>query len=250
MTGAVTGQLATQVATTVAVAFLSAMLQRASGFGFALFATPLLSFSMPVTLAVIVVSLVAFPAGLTNLYELRSHVDRYKVRWIVLWSLFGMPLGLLAHRYVSDRAMRVVLAAAVIVAALLLFSGARIRSHHAKRADAVAGFLSGVLNTSTGTNGPPLVAVLAGQDTAPDTFRANLAAIFTSSGVIAIALFAIDGLITQRSLVLFLAGLPMVFAGRYFGATVAKRLDAESFRRLVLGLLLATGAMSAIRAFI
>jgi uncharacterized protein len=245
-----TGSLTTQIITTVAVAGASAFLQRASGFGFALFATPLLSFSMPVTLAVIVVSLVAFPAGATNFYELRSHADRHKIGRIVAWSLVGMPLGLLAHRHVSDHIMRIVLAAAIAAAAILLASGARIRSSHARRADAIAGFLSGVLNTSTGTNGPPLVVAMTGQDLGPDQFRANLAGIFTISGAIAIALFAIDGLITRRSVVLAGTGLPLVFIGRFCGAAIAGRLDQSAFRQLVLGLLLATAAMSAVRAFL
>jgi uncharacterized protein len=245
-----TGSLTAQIGTTIAVAGVSALLQRASGFGFALFATPLLSFSMPVTLAVVVVSLVAFPAGLTNFLELRHHANVAQVRRIVLWSLGGMPIGLLAHRRVSDQMMRVVLAVAIATAALLLASGARIRSSHARRADAVAGFLSGVLNTSTGTNGPPLVVTMTGQDLAPDTFRANLAGIFSISGAIALLLFLADGLITRRSLVLFLAGLPMVFIGRFLGAKVGGALDQATFRRLVLALLLATAAMSAIRAFL
>lgn len=242
--------LATQIVVTVAVAGLSASLQRLSGFGFALFSTPLLALAMPVSQAVVVVTIVAFPSGALNYLELRDHIDKAKFRRLLGWSIPGMPLGLAVHDWLPDKAMRIVLAAFIGLAAVLLITGAQVHARHAKRADAAAGFISGVLNTSTGTNGPPLVVTLAGQDLEPDVFRATLAGVFVFAGIVALFLFGIDGKFTRRVLLLGAVGVPLVFVGREIGARLSRHLPPAGFRRLVLGLLVATAVLTAIRAFV
>lgn len=57
---------ASQIFVTILVSFAAACLQRVSGFGFAIIATPLLSFVMPVRVAVVVIALVSYPNALLN----------------------------------------------------------------------------------------------------------------------------------------------------------------------------------------
>ena len=225
-------------------------MQRVSGFGFALLATPLLASAMPVSRAVIVVSLVAFPSGVLNWRLLGVHADRSQVRRLVMWSCPGMLVGLLAHSHLPDHAFRIVLSAAIGVAAVVTASGWRIRSQKTGWADAISGFLSGVLNTSTGTNGPPLVVSLSGQHLTADAFRGTLAGVFTLSGAVAIALFAVDGLITRRILVLAAYGIPVVFAGRTVGGALAERISEQHFRHLVVGLLFVTAIVGLANALL
>ncbi len=242
--------LAVQAAVTVAVVGFAAVLQRLSGFGFALLATPLLAFAMPVQDAVVVLSFASIPTMLLNWAELGSHADRRQVGWLAGWAVPGMPIGLWVHHVVSDRAMRVVLAVTVLLATAALIFGVRIHTRRVKVADAVAGFVSGILNTSTGTNGPPLVLTLAGQDLPPDRMRATLTGTFGLSAIVGIALFTADGLVTGRILLLAACGLPMLLLGRRVGAFAAGRLSVEQFRRLTYLLLAATAVSSGVRALV
>jgi hypothetical protein len=240
--------LGVQIATTVGVVGFASFLQRLSGFGFALIATPLLAFAMPVQQAVVVLALASLPSMTVNWLELGEHADRRQVAWLIAWAVPGMPLGLVAHHTVSDRAMRLVLAATVLAATVVLIAGWRVHTAHVRRADAIAGFVSGVLNTSTGTNGPPLVVTLTGQEVEPDRMRATLAGVFGLSGVVSIALFAVDGMVTRRTLFLAAAGLPILLAGRQVGAFAAGRISPERFRTLIYALLIVTVLASAVRA--
>ena len=237
-----------QVIGTLVVAFVAALLQRLTGFGFALVATPLLAMVMPVSQAVVLISLVALPSGVMNWRSLRSHADLAQVRRIVLWSLPGMPIGLVAHHVLPDRGFRVVLSVAVAIAAIVTASRWTLRPHRAERADRVAGFVSGLLNTSTGTNGPPLVVTLAGQGLAPDAFRATLAGVFVAMGVVTIALFGADRLITIHVLKLTAVGVLPIGPGRYVGLRLAGRISAEHFRHLIVVLLLGTAAVGIVNA--
>lgn len=203
---------------------------------------------MPVSQAVAVIALIALPSGALNWRALRAHADRTQVRRLVLWSLPGMPLGLVAHHVLPDREFRVVLSIAVAIAAAITASGWTLHPHNVQRSDRIAGFVSGVLNTSTGTNGPPLVVTLAGQKLEPDAFRATLSGVFVATGMATIALFAADGLITRHVLLLAAAGLLPVAVGRLVGVRAADHVSPVVFRRLILVLLFATAAVGAFNA--
>ena len=109
----------------------------------------------------------------------------------------------------------------------------------------VVGGAAGVLGTSTGLSGPPVGAYLVGRGEERDEFRAVLAMYFLIGSVTAVALFFAVGVVTKDALLLALAGLPAVYAGSVLGHWLASRIDAILFRRMVIGLLLAT-ALSAV----
>ena len=67
--------------------------------------------------------------------------------------------------------------------------------------------------------------------------------------MVALFLFGVDGKFTHRVLLLGAVGVPLVFVGRELGARASRRLPPAGFRRLVLGLLVATAILTAVRAF-
>ena len=86
----------------------------------------------------------------------------------------GMPLGLVVLLAVDERLLRLIIAVAVVVFVGLLLAGVTVRGS-GRGVDVAAGFVSGVLNTSVSTNGPPLVLVhgLAVQNSA-DQWLTNM----------------------------------------------------------------------------
>jgi uncharacterized protein len=187
------------------------------------------------------------PTMALNWQELGRYADKRQVLRLSGWAVPGMPIGLMAHHVASDEAMRVVLAVVVSIATLLLITGLRLPTHHVARADGLAGFISGILNTSTGTNGPPLAVNLTSQNVEPDRMRGTLAGVFGLSGIVGIALFIADGLVTDRVLLLAACGLPLLLGGRALGARVARSVSPERFRQLTYTLLFGTAISSAIR---
>ncbi len=234
---------AAEVLVTLGVVFLAATLQRISGFGFALIATPLLAFGMSVTSAVILVTLVATPNTFLTFVQHHQYADRPKVKRIAIAATIGMPFGLLIHGRVDDNTLRIALGIAVAAAATLLATGWSIK-RQTRRSDVLCGLLSGVLNTSTGTNGPPLVVALQGQGLTPNEFRGTISAIFVLSSPIALALFVAEGLVTSRELRLAVVGIPAMIAGQFLGRVLAKRIPDTRFRSLVIALLFATAAVA------
>jgi hypothetical protein len=107
-----------------------------------------------------------------------------------------------------------------------------------------AGFTAGILSTSTGTSGPPIVIALSAKQLEPAVFRATISAIFLVQGAAALVAFAIGGQITRDAVSVALAGLPGVITGSLVGERGFRRLDVPTFRRVVLGMLFVSGVVA------
>ena len=233
----------TAIVVVVAIVALATFLQRLTGFGFALFSVPLMSLAISPTRAVVVASLCSFPNTVITAWQLRRFIDWPIAKRFALWSFVGMPFGLVILDAVPERPFRIFLGAVVGTLALAFGSGWRVKTVRPS-VDAVVGVVSGVLATSTGTNGPPLVIGLHARRLSPDVFRGTISAIFVASNL-SLVLFAARGKITHVTVSLAAIALPTIPVMAYAGLRAARKLRDAHFERLVLVLLLAT-ATSAI----
>jgi uncharacterized membrane protein YfcA len=231
------------------VVFAAATVTMVAGFGFALLAMPLLTLAVPVSQAVVIVVLLGLCSTTWQAVALRRDALRPLVRQLTVSACVGMPLGLVILDVVDDRPLRVGLGAAVLVATVFLACQPRL-AHVGPGLEYSLGFVSGVLNTSLGTNGPPLVFVLQARRLRPDQFRATIAVVFMLSNILAAALFVVDGKLTGAGLAASAAALPAWFAGSSLGAAIRPRVSATHFRWMVLLLLLTTGSTAIIAAFV
>jgi uncharacterized membrane protein YfcA len=216
--------------------------QAVSGFGFALIATPIVAVVAGPKAAVVGLTMI----GLLLVAQLslrgRGHVDRPTVLVVTVAAIVGMPLGLLVLTRADDRVLTVAIAGAVIAFSLLLWRDVRLPV--GRGTDVVAGFTGGVLSTSVGTSGPPVVITLSAKRMEPAAFRATISAIFLVQGAAALVAFAIGGQITRDAVSVALAGLPGVIVGSIVGERGFRRLDTPRFRRVVLGMLFASGVVA------
>ncbi len=237
-----------RAAAVIAVVLIASVLQRVSGFGFALVATSLLALAMPVSDAVVILSFVSIPSTALTWRQLRGHADPSQLRRLIAWTLPGLPLGLIVHASVPDRPMRLILAVIISLAVALLVTGWKVPVRHVALADAVAGFVSGMLNTSTGTNGPPLVFDLTSQGMAPDRLRATLSGVFAFSGVTTVLLFAVEGSLDADAFVSGAGAVPFAIAGQLIGTQLSSRVGDAMFRRLTFTLLIGTALSTGAKA--
>jgi uncharacterized membrane protein YfcA len=224
--------------------FAAAMVQVLSGFGFALLCVPLMALAVDAKEAVVISTLLGAGVSTWQAWHGRAHTERAVARRMILGAYLGMPVGLLVFLRVDDRVLRLLLGVAVLVAVVLLAVRLDLR-HAGSRLDTGAGFLSGVLNTSLSTNGPPLVFVLQARHLAPDAFRATITTVFAFSNVLGVSLFVASGKVDRDGLVAAGIALPALFLGQVSGYPLRRHVAGERFRVLVL-LLLTAAAVSAI----
>ena len=197
--------------------------------------------------AVVVSVLVASVSTTTQAVADRRFTDWKTVRRLSVMSYAGMPFGLIVFNIVSERTLRFGLGVVVIVATVLILRKFQI-PEDARRYDWVLGFISGVLNTSTSTNGPPLVFLLKSRSMDAATFRATLNTVFSIANIGALILFLGSGKMTQDNLVGAAFALPALALTLRIGYAMRKRVNEKAFTRLVAGLMLLSGASALIAA--
>ena len=228
----------------ILVALLASVAQSVTAFGFALISVPAMVFVLDVQDAVVVVSILALATEVLLAFRIWTDVRWRTVGRLLVGSWVGMPIGLLVLVRAPEEALRLMVGVVAVVLASAIAAGIRITARGAAT-EVVVGGAAGVLGTSTGMSGPPVVAYLVGRGEERDEFRAVLTMYFLIGSVTAVALFFAVGVVTKDALLLALAGLPAVYAGSVLGQWLAARIDAILFRRMVIGLLLAT-ALSAV----
>ena len=231
-----------------AVVAIASAAQAVSGFGFALIATPVVAVLAGPKAAVVGLTMVGLVLVAQLALRGRGHVERPTVLVLTAAAIVGMPLGLLVLTHADDRALTIAIAVAVIGFSLLLWRGAHLPA--SRGTDVVAGFTAGILSTSTGTSGPPIVIALSAKELSPAVFRATISAIFLVQGSASLVAFALGGQITRDALSVALAGLPGVIVGSIVGERGFRRLDTPAFRRVVLGMLFASGLIALVGALL
>jgi uncharacterized protein len=225
----------------VAVAvFVAAFVQVLSGFGFALLSMPIMTLALPVERAVVVSTLLGMLSTSWQAWHLRADVIRPLAKRLSLAAFVGMPLGLVILDMVSDKVLKLVLGIAVLIATGLLMRRINLK-HVGPALDVGVGFVSGVLNTSLSTNGPPLVFGLQARHLEADEFRATIAMVFALSNIVGITLFAIDGKFTNDGMKAALIAFPAWFIGQGLGWPIRKHVSGDRFRTLVLSMLVIAG---------
>lgn len=232
----------------IAVAiFAASFVQVIAGFGFALLCMPIMTIAVPVEKAVVVSTLLSMLTTTWQSWKLRADADRPLLKRLVIGAYVGMPLGLVILNVVADRALRLTLGVAVLLATALLARRINL-AHVGPRMDYGLGFVSGVLNTSLSTNGPPLVFDLQARHLAPIHFRATISATLALCNFGGLALFIGNGKITRDGLLASAIALPAWAAGQLSGWPVRKHVHGERFRWMVLILLFAAGTSTIVFA--
>jgi hypothetical protein len=228
-----------------AVLLLAAAAHAVTGFGYVLLAVPLLAMILDPHTAVAASVLAATLVALGAWGRERHHVDAPSMTRLAVAGLVGVPLGLWVFATVDAAVLLMVIGVVTVATTVLLAS--RVSLPAGRTTDLAAGLASGVLVTTTGTNGPPLVLALQARALAPRTARATLQALFALQGVVAAAGLALAGQVSRLVLVLLALSVVASLVGWRVGDAVFRRLSAEQLRVVILVVLLVSGCLLLVR---
>jgi uncharacterized membrane protein YfcA len=173
---------------------------------------------------------------------------RHGLSWSRLWPFLigaavGVPLGVGILGFADPAHVRAGVGVLLVLYSLHGLARPAVKPVAAgAAADAGVGFLNGILGGMTGLAGI-LVTIWCGlRGWKKDEQRA----VFQPVGVAIFAMSAIwlgaKGAVSADTVRLFLVGLPVLLAGTWLGLKLYGRLDEAAFRRVVLVLLLVSGA--------
>lgn len=167
------------------------------------------------------------------------------VGWLVLATLFGIPLGILLLTSTHQRLVKAILGA--IIAAFSIYSlmgRAPVQLKRDNRAWLLSsGFFAGILGGAYGMNGPPLVIYGAMRRWSPQHFRATLQGYFLPASIIGMAGYCFAGLWTPTVTHYYLLSLPVVLLGVFLGRVINHRMHGDGFLKYVYVGLVGTGML-------
>lgn len=223
-----------ELALGLAAMFFGAIVLGTISFGLGTVAMPFMLFILPPRDAVVTVNaVVVLTTGLTVIQTWR----RLKLRdsWpLVIAGLPPVPIGVLLLYGADAVALRVTIV--VVILALGVMSLFRIRLPGARRrwAAPICGFTATLLVTTLGVGAPLAGLYSIEQDWSRDTIRATLGLYFFLASVLALALFAVTGLVSETTAqnigVLSMA----VLCGTAVAAVIASRISLRAFRYVVV----------------
>ena len=218
------------------IVLLAAFVRTVSGFGYALLATPLLTFIFEAKSVVVMnVILGIFTSVLLSLQK-RRHIDIRRVAFMGLGSIFGIPIGTYLLLILEPSIIKLAIAVLVIPFSVLLLLGHSYQFKRDNLVCGVAGLISGILGASTSLGGPPVVLLLLNQGLVTERFVGTLAAYFLFIGIASIGAFSSLGMVTTDLLIRVAVLLPALFVGTYLGSKILPRINADLFRRIVSSL--------------
>jgi uncharacterized protein len=212
----------------LAVLFLATFIRSALGFGEALIAVPLLALTLPVQVAAPLAVLVSITVALVVVIQDRRNVHVRSAGWLVLSTLFGIPLGLMLLKTVPESVVKSTLGVFIIAFALYSLAGRKPELHNDRLAP-LFGFLAGILGGAYGMNGPPLVVYGVLRRWQPTQFRATLQGYFLIASIVGMAGYAVTGLWTRTVSSYFVLSLPLALIAIFLGRAVHRRLNSARF---------------------
>jgi uncharacterized membrane protein YfcA len=232
----------------VAIVLVGGAVSGVTGFGFGLVTVPILLLIFPPPMVVAVSKGLSFVTGVSILLRDHRDVDRDFVRSVVPWAVVGLAGGLAILTRADAGLVKLLAGVVVVLFALLAVSGRPLRGIGSRHAPRLAGFASGVLNTSTGMAGPPVVLLMSGRAFSPTAFRATVTAYFIAIDLVAVPLLLQTGTVGMHEARVAVALFPVALLGRWLGRWLGRSVERERFRRLTLGLLVLTGLTAVVTA--
>jgi uncharacterized protein len=212
----------------LAVLFFATLIRSALGFGEALVAVPLLALTLPVQVAAPLAVLVSITVAVVVVIQDWRNVHVRSAGWLVLSTLFGIPLGLLLLKTVPESIVKSILGVFIIAFAIYSLAG-RKPELHSDRLAPLFGFLAGILGGAYGMNGPPLVVYGVLRRWQPAQFRATLQGYFLIASIVGMAGYVLTGLWTRTVSSYFLLSLPLALIAIFLGHAIHRRLSGDRF---------------------
>jgi uncharacterized protein len=228
------------------VVLAASSLQSSAGIGFGVIAGPIMLLMLDSGAAIQISIVLSLLIAITLLPSLWGNVDRQLLLTLLIGTAIGLPIGVGVFLSVPIKLLKLLAGAGVLLTLALMWIGPRIARPHGSWAserlgDVATGIVSGFMSGSLAMPGPVAAARMAATGRSRDAVRGTMMALFVGSYLAAFALQTALADIERETLWLMLVLAVPALAGVAIGRSLASRLTAVLFNRLIAVVLAATG---------
>jgi uncharacterized membrane protein YfcA len=221
------------------IILVASVLQTSTGFGFSIMATPFLLMLFLPKEAIQINIILSLIISISLIWKIRKDIDFSIIKRFIVGSIVGVPFGIIIFISMNIIAFKLGVSTLLLALTLLLILNFRVKQTRIR--DFIVGGLSGLLTTSIGMPGPPLLLYFTGTDTEKGKLRATTLGfylfIYFISLITQIIFTGTNKLIWQSSLY----AIPIVILGLFVGQIIFKWLNQRIFKIFTYILLSFTG---------
>ena len=224
-------------------ALLAGVVTGMTGFGLALISTPILLFAYEPRTVIVLTAIFSVFINTAVVWDSWHEARKRLALTLLVPALLGIVVGVEVLRVIDPIYVRLGVGAIVVFSALLLVRDIRLPGADTRWGTLVAGSTSGMLSTSTGLAGPPVVLLLASRGLPKHEFRGTSALYFLPMSVVGLIDLTLRGLVDASEVPLGLLLIPAAIAGKAAGTKLLERVSEKAFRAVTLGLVILTGTL-------
>ncbi|MEM7171820.1 MAG: sulfite exporter TauE/SafE family protein [Pseudomonadota bacterium] len=229
--------------------FAGAFLKGYTGFGASMFWVTSLSLLLPPLEVVPMVLMFEVITSLVLLPQVWQDVRWKSILTLMAGTAVFTPLGIYGLASLPADPIRIGLAAAVFILAILMLQGYSFKKEPGQGATFGIGAVAGVLNGSMGIAGPPVVLFYFSSPIGVTAGRASIVAFFFGTDLMGTAMFASQGFIGETVLWRTALFVPVIVVGALLGHRGFVLTDVATFKKIALFVLMVLAAALILRVF-
>lgn len=231
----------------VLIVLIASLLQTSTGYGFSIIGTPFLLLIYPAHTAIQINIILSICLSAFMIFKVRHEVDRTLLIKLIKGSIAGLFFGIFMYLFLDIRLLKMAVGVLILVLTILLIL--KFTIERTRNRDFLTGGLSGLLTTSIGVPGPPLLLYFSGAQIDKTTLRSTTLAYYLFVYFASLVMQISFGGTTRETWISSLLAIPSLFAGILLGQVLFKWISQNTFRIITYAILLFTGMYLLVTSF-
>ena len=234
----------------ILLALVAEILGTVGGFGSSLFFVPIAGYFLDFQSVLGITALFHVSTNLTKIAFFRKGVDKRLLLSIGIPAVLFVIIGAAVGKYLDGRVLNILLAGFLILLSLFFLIARSFVLKPTLSNSITGGIISGLMAGLLGTGGAIRGMVLAAYNLKIEVFIATSAIIDLAIDASRSVVYTLNGYVHTHDLYLVPILLVVSIAGTYLGKLILKRMSDKQFKSIVLILVLITGVVTLVKAFI
>jgi uncharacterized membrane protein YfcA len=181
------------------------------------------------------------------IFKIGKEVDKALLIRLIKGSIMGLVLGVFIYLYIDIQLLKILVGGLILISTVLLIL--KLTILQTKNRDFLTGGISGLLTSSIGVPGPPLLLYFSGIGTDKAILRSTTLAYYLFVYFISLVMQILFGGTSKEAWISSLFAVPSLFIGILLGQLLFKWISQKIFRLITYIILLFTGGYLLVTSF-
>lgn len=231
----------------IIIVLVASLLQTSTGYGFSIVGTPFLLLIYPAHMAIQINIILSICLSAFMIFKIRKEIDKSLLVRLIKGSVMGLIFGIFIYLFWDIQLLKMTVGALILFLTILLIL--KLRINRTQNKDFITGGISGLLTTSIGVPGPPLLLYFSGSGIDKTTLRSTTLAYYLFVYFVSLAMQISFGGTSKETWIFSLIAIPPLFAGIMLGQLFFKWISQRVFRIITYIILMFTGVYLLVTSF-